>query len=113
MSFLEGKEFDYETNSQKLLEKLEEVSKEEKYYESFKASLEAMDAELHNNEEKDLELHKDEIKDILENEIISRYYYQTGRIENSLAKDIRVQKAIEILNNSEEYNSILTTTAKK
>lgn len=107
VEFLKGKEYDYETNSEKLLKKLEKTAKDEKYYEQFKASFENIKKDFENNQETDLMLHKDEIIDILENEIVSRYFYQNGRIANSLDKDIRIKKAVKVLNDSEQYNSIL------
>ncbi|MFT5596004.1 MAG: carboxyl-terminal processing protease [Flammeovirgaceae bacterium] len=44
---------------------------------------------------------------ILENEIVSRYYYQKGRIENSLAEDPAIDSAMTILANTEKYSQIL------
>ncbi|MBD78813.1 MAG: peptidase S41 [Crocinitomicaceae bacterium] len=113
IKFLDGKDYDYETNSQKLLSRLKKASKEEKYYEKLEDSFTAMDQKLANNKRNDLDLHKEEIKSILENEIVSRYYFQSGRVENQLAKDKRLLKAVELLNDSKEYNSILTFVPKK
>jgi carboxyl-terminal processing protease len=44
---------------------------------------------------------------LLENEIVSRYYYQKGRAENSFVSDDYIKKALEILKNKVEYNTIL------
>ena len=41
-------------------------------------------------------------------EIMSRYYYQKGRIKASIKFDKEVEKAIEILQNIEKYNNILS-----
>ena len=45
----------------------------------------------------DLEKSKEDIKEILTGEIMSRYYYQRGRIKAGLNFDIEVKKAVEIL----------------
>jgi carboxyl-terminal processing protease len=50
---------------------------------------------------------KEEIKEILENEIVSRYYFQKGRIENAFAYDTDIKKASEILNDNKQYTQIL------
>ena len=55
----------------------------------------------------DLNKNKQIIKEILTGEIVSRYYYQRGRIKASLNFDEDVKKAIEILENTKEYNSLL------
>ena len=40
---------------------------------------------------------------MLEDEIVSRYYYQKGAIRASLKEDKGLQKAIEIVNNNDIY----------
>jgi carboxyl-terminal processing protease len=59
------------------------------------------------SKERDLEKFKTEIKDILENEIISRYYYQKGRAMHEFRNDNYVDKAKTVLKNPSEYNKIL------
>jgi len=49
-----------------------------------------------------------EISDLLADEIVSRYYYQRGRIENSFAKDAEITRALEILKDKTFYNDVLT-----
>ena len=44
-----------------------------------------------------MEKFKPEIVEILENEIVSRYYYQKGRAENLFKHDEDIFKAIEVL----------------
>ena len=46
-------------------------------------------------------------RQILENEIVSRYYYQAGRIRNSLKHDNFLKEAINVMNSRSEYNKIL------
>ena len=55
----------------------------------------------------DLQKSKDDIKEILTGEIMSRYYYQKGRIKAGLNFDIEVKKAIEILRDQQTYDQIL------
>ena len=50
---------------------------------------------------------RSEITDLIEDEIISRYFYESGAIEWTIKKDEQILKALEILNNKEEYDSIL------
>ena len=62
---------------------------------------------IEKNKKDDLEKSKDNIKEILTGEILSRYYYQKGRIKAGINFDIEVKKAVEILQNKEQYNTIL------
>ena len=59
------------------------------------------------SKQKDLIKNQREIKSILENEIVSRYYYQTGRAENSLKEDLVIKKSIEVLKDIDNFNHIL------
>jgi hypothetical protein len=45
---------------------------------------------------------------LLEDEIISRYFYESGAIAWTLKKDEQVLRALEVLNNKTEYASILS-----
>jgi carboxyl-terminal processing protease len=49
---------------------------------------------------------------LLREEIVSRYYYQNGRIEATLNGDPEIKRAIEVLNDENLYNSILAGTYK-
>jgi hypothetical protein len=55
----------------------------------------------------DLQTFRNEITSLLEDEIISRYFYEDGSIAWSIKTDRQVSKAIEVLNSKEQYNSIL------
>ena len=68
---------------------------------------EALLTQLVANKGDDLFTNKEEIKEILTGEIRSRYFYQIGRIEAALNFDPELEKALEILQNKEEYNQIL------
>jgi hypothetical protein len=54
---------------------------------------------------------RSEITDLLEDEIVSRYFYENGAIAYTIRNDEQVLKARDILNNKEEYSSILNGTA--
>jgi carboxyl-terminal processing protease len=108
--FLEGKDYSYTTESEDILDKLEEATKEDKYFDDVKTEYEALKNKLYHNKKDDLYKFKDEIKFILESEIVSRYYYQKGQIEASLKDDPVVEEAINTLLDRELYQSILAGT---
>jgi carboxyl-terminal processing protease len=62
---------------------------------------------LKNKKQDDLFKNRDAVKEILTAEILSRYYYQKGRIKGGLNFDPEFNKAVEILENEKEYNLAL------
>lgn len=110
-TWLEGKDFDYSTDSEKMLERLKDVAEEEKYFARIESEFNALEAQVKHNKVHDLEEFQDEVKDLLRGEIISRYYHQKGRIQAMLEDDKDVKKALDILASTEEYNRILTDTS--
>lgn len=105
--FALAKDFEYETFSGKALENLKETAQKERFFEDAKTEYEILLKKLTPNKERDLVKFEEEIKEFLVDEIVSRYYHQKGRTKASLSKDDFILKAIETLNNKEEYNTIL------
>jgi carboxyl-terminal processing protease len=110
IDFLKYKEYKYSTQSETILKELKKVAESEKYFTDAEKEYAALLKKLTPDNKSDLLKFKTEIKLILENEIISRYYYQNGRIEQSLNTDPDVRQAIELLKNKKKYNEILTGT---
>lgn len=106
VDFLDDKTYEYSTKTEKIVEQLKVTAEKEKYFNAFANEYEALKNKVSKNKKEDLYTFKDEIKEILENEIVSRYYYQKGRIESSIKYDTEIQKALEVLENK-AYVSIL------
>ena len=97
----------YTTESYQLLESLKESAvREDRFNENIKTFIE-LDSIFSANISRDLKKYKDEISFFIENEIISRTHYQSGRIEASLKYDSSVTKALEVLNADSLYYQIL------
>lgn len=107
INYVKTKDFDYQTKSEKMLEDYKVAAVSEKYYDAIKTDLESLKAKLLHDKNADLLKFESEIKEILEEEIASRYYYQKGRIQQSLKNDQEVKKALEVLGNKDVYASIL------
>lgn len=112
IKFLQGKNYDYTTQSEKKLNELKENAEKEKYFDAIKSEYDALKAKMMHDKNEDLVKFKDEIKSILKAYIAQVYYYQKGRIEASLTDDIEVKKAIEVLDDKALYKSILDGTYK-
>ena len=110
--WLSDKDYEYTTQSEKILAKLEKAAKRDKYYEELKGQFDQFEKTVGDKKSNDLMNHKDQIKEYLEGEIVSRYHYQTGRIEYALPIDEDVSKAVELLNDKGAYKSILNGSYK-
>ena len=106
-SYISDKEYTYKTETEKSLEKLKKKAEEEDYFDNLSTEYDILFAKMLENKNNDLQKSKEDIKEILTGEIMSRYFYQKGRIKAGLNFDIEVEKAIEILNKNTEYNKIL------
>ncbi len=102
-----SEEFTYSTASEEMLKKMKETAEKEGFYEDSKAEYDALMARVVPSKDRDLEKFRSEIKYLLENEIISRYYYQKGRAIDAFRNDLYVEKALEILKTRSTYNTIL------
>ena len=108
-NYVLNQEFDYTTASGEYMKRLKEIAEDEGYYEDSKQDFNELLEFYKPSKERDLIKFKDEIKSLLEDEIIGRYHYRTGRIQHALLDDSFILEAIEILNDSERYNQILGT----
>lgn len=111
LSWLDGREFEYQTETEKHLEKLVEAAEKEGYSAALENELRVIREQYKVEESADLIDHADEIRQLLAEEIVSRYYYDHGRIANSLSHDPEVQRAAQVLKNQSDYQSILSLAA--
>jgi carboxyl-terminal processing protease len=100
-------DFSYTTASEEVLKKMKETAEKEGYFDEVKSEYEQMMTKVTPSKSRDLDKFKKEISQMLDNEIVSRYYYQKGRTINSFRYDNVLLKAKDILENSNEYNTIL------
>jgi carboxyl-terminal processing protease len=118
-SFLNKKNFDYKTVTEESFNELEANAKKEKYYDMHKDLFASLEKDITHDLNEDLVIFKHEITELIQDEIIGRYFYEDGALKWTIQTDVQVLKAVDILNNKEQYNSILdgksraiTTTVK-
>ena len=101
--------FTYDQVSKKQYEELVKVAKFEGYYDDARTEFEALKAKLdHHDIARDLDLHREEIQHMIEQDIISAYYYQEGQVEAALQHDKTLKEAERILNTPGEYKRVLS-----
>jgi carboxyl-terminal processing protease len=111
-SWLSNKQYDYTTESERKLDELKTQAEKEKYFEAIASQYELVRKKLAHDKSEDLTLHRDEITEFLENEIVSRYYYQNGRIENGFRHDPEIKLALRALSDTAVYTAILNRSYK-
>ncbi len=107
IDYISDKDYEYTTQCEESLEDLKKHAEEEGYFESISAEYETLFEKFEENKKGDIANNEDEIKKILRFEIISRYYYQKGKIISSLSDDKRILKAVEVINANDNYLAIL------
>lgn len=105
--FLKDKHFTYQTGSEDALQNFRDVAKQEGSFNAIKDDYQAMYAKVKQQQNQDLMTHKHEIMQLLADEIMSRYYYQRGRIAQQLPADKVVKVAVNLLNDTTEYHQLL------
>ncbi|HQL69818.1 MAG TPA: hypothetical protein PLA77_03235, partial [Bacteroidales bacterium] len=112
LSFIADKDFDYKTETEEQLNEMIETAQKEKYYDVAAQELEALKLKFAHDKNKDLQIFKSEISELIGDEIVHRYYYQKGRTQYMMKYDKELQAAIDVINDSVRYQSILSGTRK-
>lgn len=106
--------FQYDRVCEKSLGSLREIVKTEGYMnDSVEAQFAVLEGMLKHNLDHDLDINRKAIEEILAPEIIKRYYYQRGEIIENLKHDETLDRAAEILNDRQRYNSLLSPSREK
>jgi len=100
--------FTYDPVSKKQFSELVKTAKFEGYYDEAKPAFDELEKKLNHDVAFGLDRHEQTIRRILESEIISAYYYQSGAIEASLNYDKQLKEAIKLLKNQKEYRKLLS-----
>jgi carboxyl-terminal processing protease len=106
--FVSKKNFEYITQSEDLLKEFKEIAQSEKYFPAIEPIYNEILKKIEIEKSNDIFKFKNEISDFIANDIVARYYFQKGRIENQLHKDPNVKLAMEILSDAKRYKAILT-----
>ncbi len=100
--------FKYDAMSDKTLDDLEKTAKFEGYYENAKEEFDALRNKLKPNLAKELDFNKESICEILNNDIVTAYYYQRGAVQNALRTDKQAKAAFDLLADPDRYKQLLT-----
>ncbi len=107
-TFVKSKDFKYDMLSDKNLKSLKEIMEFEGYLDTASEEIKALEAKLVPDLNRDLDTFKENIMKHINSEIVKRYYYKKGEYAYTLTIDNGVEKAVEVLNDQNRYNKILS-----
>lgn len=107
VDFVHEKNIAFKTKTEKVIDELISAAEADHFDQFMDTHIEQIQKSIDQEKADDLQENKDRIIDLLETEIVSRYYYQTGKTEKSLRNDGEIQLALNILSDHEEYRSYL------
>ena len=93
--------------AKELLKVLRDVIRREGYQEATRAELDALEAKLTYDVRADLMRFRKEVEPYLYDEIVHRYYYQKGGVQQQLLDDPCIERALQVLSDKDEYKKIL------
>ncbi len=111
--FVDSRDIDYSTQTEKELEELKKKAEQEKYFDAIKESYDTMKKQLKHDKQADLDKNKDEIVSLLEEEIVKRFYFQKGRIEASFAHDNEIKESLKLFADATRFQQILAPVKGK
>ena len=109
---LKKRDFSYDRQSEAMLKKLKEMAEFEGYMENASEEFAALEKKLQHNLDLELDRFAKDIKPLIAEEIVKRYYFERGAVQETLKDDADLKKAIEVLQQPEEYNKVLTVAVK-
>ena len=100
--------FTYDQVSKKQFEERIKTAKFEGYYDDAKEEFEALKKKIdHHDLSRDLDAHREEIQQMIEQDIVSAYYFQAGQMQVGLRTDKALREAERILTTDGEYEKLL------
>jgi carboxyl-terminal processing protease len=104
---LADKDYSYTSRTERLLSDLRTEAENENKLTAVKGDLEELKSKMLSAKKTDLITHKMEIKRVLETQIISRYYFERGKIEQAFQYDKEISQAKTLFNNQPQMLAIL------
>lgn len=107
MTFVKKRDFKYQSEAEKHLTKAKEAL-EKSNDKDLSNDIAKLQQKINAAKADELQLAKEQIIDEIEKEIVTRYYFQKGKVQQTLDDDPEVKEAISILNNSNKYKKLLS-----
>jgi carboxyl-terminal processing protease len=108
-SWLEKRDFSFDTRTGRVINNLEIIAAEEDFDAGMSKEINDLKQAYEKRKSIELDREKDILKELLQEEIVARYYFESGRLENALNHDTDIKEALRYLNETEAYQAILSS----
>ena len=111
-NYLESENFtfyDYRDNIMEIIEKsVKELEDDSLNLDKIYSEIDALDKAIQTEKKQDIIHHRDVIEERIMGNILTRKFYDTGRIQNELTYDPYIKEAIQLLDNPNDYLKVLS-----
>ncbi len=107
-NYIEERDFDFLSETEKKIDNLLETAINEKYNPTIISRIQSLQSELKIDPGKAVDTYKNELIPILWTEIMKRYYHQNEIIIGFKPYDLELGSALQILEDSQNYQDILS-----
>lgn len=105
--FIEECDVPYESETRRALTALEKAVENDRYNETLGEAIATLKALVKDDKMSNMETYREEIMEAITSDVILRHAYREGVAEHAMVNDKTIDKAVELLLNTEEYNRIL------
>lgn len=105
--FMTDNGFKYKNATNHLIEDLKQVAKEEHLYNIAKEQIEALENKVAYDANRDMDAISKDIRILIATNLATRYYFQSGAVQQGLKDDIVLDSAINVLGNKTRLKALL------
>ncbi len=107
VAYVRDADFAFKTRADRQLDRLQSTIEEEAYFAQISNEISDLEKKLESLKDKDLMKHKDEISRLLKQEILLRYYHQSGSVEGYFLDTPEVDEAVALLTDKQMVEKML------
>jgi carboxyl-terminal processing protease len=108
LEYIKGKDYSYKTKSERALDDLKNIALKENYFDAIKDEYDLLTTRMEKDKQEDMKKYSDQVKELIKMEIVTRYYYQKGKVIAALKNDPDLADAIATIKDTEKYSGILS-----
>ncbi len=108
LTFIKEKEHNYTSRSEKALEQFITDVKKDSTYEALTEEIRNIRQRLGKEKSDDYQTYKEQIRELLKLEIVSRYYFQKGKVLSIVKDDAEIRDAVALILDKEKYHALLS-----
>lgn len=106
-AYLKQEKISLDTETNVALKNVLETAKKEKIDAQIANEYKQLELAIEKNQELELDKNKNQIKKLIQEDLITRYQYREGLYQFYTKENVEIEKAIALLNNTNQYKSIL------